>query len=167
MLRFLKRPLRRDTNFRSRVLLVAIGVLIFAGGSFLVLLASGLIVIGEPSFINDVLGAGSTKSILSLVGVGLIASAVWVPGFVERIQNKKQAIKIATSHHVRNRIQEALLILELLKEEGPLTEGQRKLIEQAEAGCEELVNSLTKIVASDGEKIDYSLAMKKHGEKVH
>lgn len=158
------RPFKRLLRGRMRgnLVLIAIGVLIFASGAFLLLLAGGVIAVGEPSFINYILGVGATRSILSIVGVAMLASAFWVPKFVQRTMSKKQEIKVAASHHVRNRAQEVLFTLELLKEEGPMTDTQRKLIDQAVGGCEELIDSLTRIVASDGEKIDYSLAMKRY-----
>lgn len=151
------------TNHRikNNLVLIATGLLIFSGGTFLLLLAAGIIAVGEPSFINYILGVGATRFILSIVGVAMIPSAFWIPKFVQKTTKKKQEIKVATSHHVRNRVQEVLLTLELLKEEGP-TEVQRKLIDQAIVGCEELINSLSKLVANDGENIDYSLAMKRY-----
>jgi hypothetical protein len=127
---------------------------IFSGGVLLLLLASRTVAIGEPNLINEILGNGSLRFLLITTGSALVVSSLIIFPYVKRILNKKQTLKTEATHHVRNRAQQILLSLELLRLEETTTEGQKERIHRAERACDDLIDSLYVIESNDGERMD-------------
>jgi hypothetical protein len=133
--------------------------LMFGGGVILLLLVGGILSIQADDPLNLILNEQTELTLFISVGIGLVTSPFWLVPYVSRILSRKQAIKIGINHHVRNRAQEILSYLEFL-ETSATTDEQLAIIRGAKASCFAMIESLSKVIQSDGDKIDYSLAMK-------
>lgn len=147
-------------NFGRKLLFLISWTCIFSAGVLQFLLASKALVVGQPNFINDVLGIGSLRLILIATGIALVASSMVIFPYIRRILNRNQTIRLAATHHVRNKVQDVLLSLERLKQEESTTESQRERIFRAEDACKTLIDTLSEIEESGGDKIDYALVVK-------
>lgn len=146
---------------RDLVFYYAIATAIFAGGFVLLLLTVGVLNIHDTDPLNFILSSEEEYAIYLALSVALLAAPLWLTPYIRGILRRKQAIKVGVNHHVRNRAQVILLNLDILEAEAKTTE-QREMVESARKSCYAMLESLSNVVDSDGDKIDYSLAMKEY-----
>jgi len=137
-------------------------VVIFLGGVIMLLLTGGILSIQNEDPLNLFLNESTELAIFSITGVALISSPFWLVPYIRRTIRRKQEIKLGVSHHSRNRAQTILMALELLESTTGPSEEQLTLIRTAKSSCLAMIDSLSKVVESDGENIDYSLTMKEY-----
>ena len=137
------------------------------GGSILTLLGFGVLHLYRPDFLNIFFDQRVEIWMTRIAGIALIAGPICILPYVIRVILSKQSIVYATSRHVKNRAEEILSSLELLKVQAAkeaLSPEQLKLLTQAENACLKLVGSIGVVLSSDGSETgspDFSEQVKK------